>query len=432
MKSSSSIFLTRVISTIDKKLQKQVNIILHHPAFSELESRWRGLHFLVCDVPKSAHRLLQVRLFLINERELRHDLESTTEVEQTVLFHKIYTEEYDQPGGTPFGTLLADFMVSLNEEIDWVNLLSMLSKIAASVFAPIFLGMSAQFFDLNSYIELTDDIDLSQSFRQKHYQRFHLLRQQEDVRFLFLVLPRVLWRLPYQHHERYLANHGFHETLNTLQDYCWGSPIYLIATMMTRCFMQTGWFIQLRAETVSLPFLYPSSDTQQQSPISRLEACISEKLEQTLSNLGFMALTENPYVYAISLRSCHAIQGLTTYPNDVTNFNADIATLLPYLLCACRFAHYIKIIAREKIGSFIDAAACEQYLQGWIFNYCDQTNADNVQQWTRHPLSDARIRVENASGQPEKWICKMELKPNYHIEKIHTKFRFISFLKNER
>jgi len=414
---------------IDQLIEKQINGILHHETFRKCEASWRGLHALVNDIPKTARRLVQVKLLCLPESDLRRDLENANEVEQTALFKKIYVAEYDQAGGLPFGLLLADYEVSLQGECDWISSLSMLNKIAAAAFAPLLLSPKADFFELSSYTELTDDIDLERSFSQQRYARWQRLRQQEDSRFLYMVLPRVLWRVPYQYHERYLANHGFREQLASLEDYCWGSPIYLIAMMITRCFIETGWFTHLRSASIELPFLYANCDSLQQHPIGRVEACISEKLEQDLSVQGFTALTEIPTVYALSLRSCHSIQIPAHYHDDLSNMNAEVATMLPYLLCASRFAHYIKVLAREKIGSFLEASACQQYLQRWIFNYCGKAQVDNAQQIARYPLSDARITVNSAPGQPGKLLCKMELKPNYHIEKINTKLRFISLLQ---
>ena len=179
-----------------------------------------------------------------------------------------------------------------------------------------------------------------------------------------------------------------------------------------------------------MPTLYPSMDTQRGSPMSCLEASVSDRLEQELSSCGFMPVVEEPYVYSLVHRSCHAVQVPTRYENQMANINAQIAILLPYMLCACRFAHYIKVLARDKIGSFMSANECEQYLQGWIYKYCGQVAQENSEQSFRYPLKDAKIKVGEAEGQPGRFLCEIEIKPNYHIEQINTKLRFTSFLNH--
>ena len=428
MSQSSSRLILRVISKIDDIINRLTNQILHHQDFQRLEASWRGLHFLTSKVPLSADRSVKIRMLSISEIHLRRDCQYSSEVEQTALFDKIYSKEYDHAGGIPFSLLLADYSMTLEGKTDWVDIIGMLSKIASAAFAPLIMGVEANFLELNRWSELTDEIHLQRTFRQTKYLRWNKSRRQEDARFIHFVLPRVLWRKPYQNSDRYLDNHGFLEEIASLSDYCWGSPAYVTVAMMMNCFIETGWFTELRAGSIDLPLLFSVIDTARVSPRGRLEASVSDQLEQELSTQGFIALMEAPYVYSINMRSCHSIQVPLHYDNELANINAEVATMLSYLLCACRFAHYLKVLSRDKIGSFLTAAQCEQYLQRWIFNYCGQAMAGNEHQLARYPLADARIQVQNAPGTVGKYLCKMELKPNYHIEKINMKLRFVSTL----
>ena len=422
--------LITVIAQIDAKIAALTNVIIHTASFMQLEASWRGLSFLVKEIPMQATKKIAVRLLPVSVRELCRDCNSATDVEQMVIFDKVYTEEYDRPGGIPFAILLADYFVDIHDKkTDWITITSMLGKVAAASFAVLLLGLAANFFEIDAFNDLNENINLARTFSQIQYTRWHKLRTQEDMRFVHYLLPRVLMRRPYQQNERYLANHGFSEKINSIADYCWGNPGYVVAAMILKCFLRTSWFTELRAEKIKLPAMYMASDTAKLFPISRLEACISDKLETELAASGFFALMEQPYMSEICLRSCHSIHKVSGSGESAVN--AFVATMLPYLLCASRFAHYLKIISRDKVGSFYSASQYEKLLQKWIYNYCGQASVNNASQLARYPLRDAKIKIMQAPVSPGKYLCKMELQPNYYIEKVSTKLRFISTIAAE-
>ena len=432
MKTEHNKLLIKLIAKIDDKLAVMTNNIIHHKKFQRLEASWRGLEFLVDKIPKQTSRLIQVRLLSLTERELHRDCCNATDVEHTCLFQKIYTEEYDRPGGIPFAIIIGDYSVNLTARgKDWVTVLSMMGQVAAATFSTLLMSVDANFFELNNYTELNENINLKRSFSQLSYQRWHKLRTREDMRFVHLLLPRVLIRKPYQQGSRYLANHGFKESITNLENYCWANPAYVMGAMIVSCYLRTGWFTDLRAEKINMPAVYQSVDYAKVFPSSRLEANISDKLEHELADHGFIGLTETAYVYSIGIRSCNSMHKAAVYRDDETSLNAYVATMLPYLLCASRFAHYLKILARDKVGTYSNAGQFEKKLQSWIYNYCGQANINNANQLARYPLRDAKIRVAQAPGQAGTYLCKMELQPNYYIEKINTKLRFISTIVAE-
>ena len=202
--------IIRVIAKVDGLINKLLNQLLHHPEFKRLEASWRGLQFLVSDLAKAQSRWVKVRMLTVNQSELHKDCGLNTDIEQTVLFNKIYTNEYDTPGGVPFAVLLLDFSMSLRGRVNWLAIIGMLSKIAAASFSSLLMGVQANFFELNNFTELVDDIHLDRCFSQSHYSDWNRCRSNEDMRFIHLVLPRVMWRKPYDQGDRFFRKQWVH------------------------------------------------------------------------------------------------------------------------------------------------------------------------------------------------------------------------------
>jgi len=418
--------IIRVICHLDFLIHTQVSCILHHDNFQKLEASWRGLYFLGQTLPQTRSQLIRIRLLCLNKYELEKDMDGINDCDQSHLFKKIYSEEYDQPGGKPFGLLIMDYSVDLTMEIDWMSCLTALARLASTAFAPLVISVAPQFFGLESFTDLNSDIDLTRTFKQALYQRWGVLRCDENARFIYAVLPRIMWRKPYQ---QLLSSQRFCEEVDDVDDYLWGSPAYVVGAMIIKSYLTTKWFIQLRDQEVALLPLYFSMDTQSLMPISRCDASWSELMEQDLAAYGFMPLIESAYRYTLELRSTGSIQITEDYADEQMSTNATVSTMMPYLLCACRFAHYFKIIARNKIGDFSNAIELEKYLQNWIYGFCGNADINNLSQLAKYPLKDARINVTEDWRKSGNYCCKLDIKPNYHIEKINTRLRFITNIK---
>jgi type VI secretion system ImpC/EvpB family protein len=404
-------------------IQTQVNSILHHADFQRLEASWQGLYFLVQKLPQTPSQLVLIRLLCLSEYELKADVDGFNDFDQSHLFTKIYSDEYDQPGGKPFGLLIADYFVDLGGHIDWMSCLAALGSIASAAFAPLLISVSPRFFGLEHFAALNADIDLARTFVQALYQRWEALRNHEQARFISAIVPRVMWRKPYRN---LLSDQGFCESIEGMDDYLWGSPAYIVGAMIISSYIDTKWFIQLREQEVDLSPLYFSMDTQSLMPVGRLDASWSGFMEQDLAAYGFMALIESAYRYTLELHSARSIYNIVSDTDDSVNKDVVVSTMVPYLLCICRFAHYLKIIGRNRIGGFSSAAELEKYLQDWIHHYCGHSDAANLNQLIKYPLKEAFIQVTEDSHQSGNYLCNLDIRPNYHIEKINTRLRFVT------
>ena len=420
MNVSESTSLIQVIALIDEKINAQLNALLHHHNFQRLEASWRGLSFLLEQQENIIIRLLHLSL-----NELERDLSGSLDFDNTQLFRHIYSAELDQAGGEPFGLLLLDYQVNPLDSVDWIMILQQLAYIASYAFVPIIAGVTANFFGLNDYTELHCDMDLDRLFIQENYLRWQRLRQLEEARFLYLALPQVLYRPPYQGGRRFLSNAFFYEIISQHSDYLWGSPIYYLATMVSQVFTHHGWFTELNQARLNLPHLKASLYAEVTHHLPRLELAIDEVGNHQLSDQGFLPIISSALWAQYEIRQPHAIVKRKQYKDINLTLNHQVSTQLSYLLGACRFAHYIKLIAREKIGSHYRATDCEHYLQQWIFNYCGYNHPDSDQ---KKPLAKANIKVSEILGKPGQYLLHIDLQPNYQINKITTHLQFVSEL----
>jgi type VI secretion system protein ImpD len=408
--------ITQMIARIDDHIDAQINAILHHDDFQSLEARWRGLHFLVNSMPRTSEQSVVVKVLCLSTYELSQDCMRASEFDSSVLFKKIYSDEYDKAGGHPFGLLLFDFFFSLNHRVDWVAIAYFISQIAAAAFAPALIAASPHFLGLDDFGALEAGVSIKRTFAQDDYKRWQRLREKEDIRFLNMVLPRVLMRQPHSHFERCESH----------EDYLWGSPIYTLAHSIAMSFFHTGWFIDFRKYSYKSAMQSPSFDSINQFTYSNLEASIRNSMEADLSAEGLIILMEKAFSDHVSVQSAQSIQVAKRYSNPKASNNALISSMLTYLLCASRFAHYVKVIVRDKLGRFDTPLDCQRFLQDWIFDYCGKADMNNPLQAAKYPLSTAQIQVHRELEHPGKYFCKMEIKPNFHIEKISTKLKFVS------
>jgi type VI secretion system protein ImpD len=418
------LLILKVIALIDRLIEAQVNCILHHPKLQQLEASWRSLKKLTDFIAIYNTPLLKIKMLSLSKKAMAKDILNTTEFDQSHLFHLIYTQEFDHPGGEPYGLLIGDYYFAHNnlnaERIDDVSLLTELAKIAASSFSPFIAGAHSRLLGFNSFNELKPNSQLSNHFDHVEFQRWQKCRQLKDARFVGLTLPRVLVREPHQ---------AFAEQCQQHEDYCWGNAAYAFALKVIASFGETGWFNQIRGwqQPVKL------TSSHQLMPYATF-ACQTEiqltcRQEKILSDLSLIPLFEQKLNQQSLFVSCQSLQSSKVYYKGSATTNARIATMLPTLFAACRFAQYVKIIMRDKVGSFIEAYNCEQYLQKWLLQYCaaPSMHQDNV--YYKYPLREAKVKLRNIPGKPGSYYCHMHLQPHYQLDSIETSLQFKSQVK---
>jgi type VI secretion system protein ImpC len=404
--------------------------VMHDPAFQQLESTWRGLHYLVHQ--SETGESLKIRIFNIKKQELFKDLARAVEFDQSSLFKKVYEEEYGQLGGQPFGMLVGDYEFGRNAED--VNLLKMISCVAAASHAPFVSAASPKLFGFDSYTEMANPRDLAKIFDAVEYAPWKSFRESEDSRYVALTLPRVLSRLPYGDKFTRVTDFNFEEQVDGTDhnNYSWMNASWAYAARITDAFAKYGWMARTRGvegggKVEGLPvhtFPTDDGDVAMKCPT---EVAISDRREFELSNLGFLPLLHskgNDFAVFMGAQSC---QKPKTYFDPDANANAELSSKFNLILNTSRFAHYLKVMARDKIGSFMEVGQCGVWLNNWISNYV-VPNPENVGDDTKakKPLQAAKVEVRAVPGKPGSYEAVAYLKPHYQLETLSTSMRLVA------
>jgi type VI secretion system ImpC/EvpB family protein len=433
--------LSRDIARLDELLSRQVNAIIHHPAFQQLEASWRGLRFLVDQAGEGDN--VKVRILNLSWRELVRDLERAIEFDQSQFFRKVYGEEFGTPGGEPFGVLLGDYAVRLRpgpgHPTDDVGALLSISAVAAAAFAPFVAAAHPALLDLGSFTELEKPLNLTRVFEQRDYLKWRTFRSTEDARFVGLVLPRVLMRVPYRDGAGRVDGFRFREEVGAPDrgQYLWGNAVYAFGAVLVQAFAACGWLADIRGVrpgvrgqglVVGLPVHSFSTDKAGVAPKCSTDAIVNEQRERELAELGFIPLCPCQDTELSAFFSNQSVQRPTTYDAAAPTSNARLSAMLQYMFCVSRFAHYLKVIGRDKIGSLAEPADCESYLSRWLVNYITTDDSGDMDTKARFPLREARVQVREYPGRPGSYQCVMHLRPHFQLDQVVTMVRLATEL----
>ncbi|KAB2923079.1 MAG: type VI secretion system contractile sheath large subunit [Candidatus Contendobacter sp.] len=423
-----------MIAAIDHKLTEQINLVIHHPDFQQLESAWRGLHYLVNNT--ETDEMLKIRVMNISKNELRKTLRKFKGVawDQSPLFKKVYEEEYGQFGGEPFGCLVGDYYFD-HSPAD-VELLRELSQIAAASHTPFLAAAAPTVMQMDSWQELSNPRDLTKIFQTPEYAAWRSLRESEDSRYIGLAMPRFLARRPYGTKSDPIEEFDFEEDVEGADHskYSWANSAYAMATNITRAFKLYGWTTRIRGiesggAVENLPtHTFPTDDggVDMKCPT---EIAISDRREAELAKNGFMPLIHKKNSDFAAFIGAQSLQKPTEYDDPDATANANLSARLPYLFAVCRFAHYLKCMVRDKIGSFKERESLERWLQEWIYNYVDGNPAISSEETkAMKPLAAAEVVVQEVEGNPGYYTSKFFLRPHYQLEGLTVSLRLVSKL----
>jgi type VI secretion system protein ImpC len=424
------------IAAIDRKLSDQINAIMHHPKFTALEGSWRGLHYLVMNSETSTS--LKLRVLNLPKRELSRDLQRAVEFDQSQLFKKIYENEFGTPGGEPYGALIGDY--EWTQHPDDIETLRLVSNVAAAAFAPFISAAGAGMFGFDSWPELARPRDLAKIFEAQEYTKWRSFRDSEDARFVNLVLPRTLARLPYGAATKAIDEFNYEEApydeagaAKQMQhnEYCWMNAAYALGARLTDAFAQSGFCTAIRGaegggRVENLPYHVFTSDDGDQDAKCPTEIAITDRREFELSNLGFQPLSHYKNTDYAVFMGAQSAQKPKKYDRPEATSNAAISARLPYIMASSRFAHYLKVMARDKIGSFMEAGDCERWLNRWINNYVNGNENAGQEMKARFPLREARIDVREIPGKPGSYNAVAYLRPWLQMEELTTSLRMVA------
>ncbi len=423
-----------MIAAIDQKLSEQINLIIHHPDFQQIEGAWRGLHYLVNNT--ETDEMLKIRVMNISKKELHKTLRKFkgTAWDQSPIFKKVYEEEYGQFGGEPFGCLVGDYY--FDHSPPDVELLRELSQNAAAAHCPFIAGAAPTVMQMDSWQELSNPRDLTKIFQTPEYASWRSLRESEDSRYIGLAMPRFLARRPYGAKSDPIEEFDFEEDVEGADHshYTWANSAYAMATNITRAFKLYGWCTRIRGieSGGAVEFLpthtFPTDDggVDMKCPT---EIAISDRREAELAKNGFMPLIHKKNSDFAAFIGAQSLQKPTEYDDPDATANANLSARLPYLFAVCRFAHYLKCMVRDKIGSFKERDSLERWLQEWIYNYVDGNPAISSEETKAlKPLAAAEVVVQEVEGNPGYYTSKFFLRPHYQLEGLTVSLRLVSKL----
>lgn len=419
------------LAQIDHLLSIQLSEILHHPTFQKLESTWRGLRFLI--VNSECTPMLKIRVMNVSKRELGRDLQRAAEFDQSSIFKKVYEEEYGVFGGEPFAALLGDY--EFGKSFEDIELLDNMSHVAAAAHAPFLTAASANLLSLDSFTNLGQPRDLAKVFDTTEYAKWKGFRMSEDSRYVGLCMPRTLMRVPYGPDTRTIEEFNFEEGVDGSDHskYLWGNAAFSLATRLTNAFARYGWCAAIRGVeggglVEGLPthtFRTDDGDLAQKCPT---EIAITDRREKELADLGFVPLVHCKGTDYAAFFSVQSAQKPRVYDQDSANANARLSTQLPYILAVSRFAHYLKAMMRDKIGSFMSRSEAELFLNRWIQKYAINTDDAGPTIKASHPLREARVEVVDVPGKPGAYRAVAFLRPHYQLDELSVSLRLVAEL----
>ena len=419
------------ISEIDRLLTAQLNEIMHAEEFQKLEGSWRGLHHLVFESETST--MLKIKVMNVSKKDLGKDLEKAIEFDQSAMFKKIYEEEFGTFGGAPFGALIGDYEFS-NHPQD-MAMLERISNVAAAAHAPFISAASPHLFGWDTFSDLVEVRDLAKIFDRTEYLKWRSFRESEDSRYVGLCLPHTLMRLPYGQDTQPTDTFNFEEDVDGTdhKKYLWGNAAYSFGTRLTEAFALYNWCVSIRGVeggglVQGLPFHTFRTDEGEIALKCPTEISITDRREKEFSDLGFIPLVHcknTDYAAFFGAQSC---QKAKKYDLDSANANARLSTQLQYIFAVSRFAHYLKAMMRDKIGSFMSRKDCEYFLNQWITHYVtpDDTASANVK--AQYPLRDAKVEVAEVPGKPGAYKAIAFLRPHFQLDELTVSLRLVAEL----
>ncbi len=419
------------IAQIDHLISIQLNEVMHHPSFQKLEGSWRGLKYMMDQSETSD--MLKIKVLNVSKKDLLRDLQRAPEFDQSAMFKKVYEEEFGVFGGAPFAALVGDYEFGKHPED--IELLERVSNVAAAAHAPFLTAASNELFNLESYTSLDQPRDLGKIFDTTEYAKWKSFRATEDSRYVGMCLPRILGRLPYGPDTKPVEAFNYQEGVDGTEHnkYLWSNAAYALGARLTNSFAKHHWCAAIRGveggglvDGLSVHnFRTDDGDIAMKCPT---EVPITDRREKELADLGFIPLVHCKGTDYAAFFSVQSAQKPKLYDKDAANANARLSAQLPYILAVSRFAHYLKAMMRDKIGSFMSRSSCESFLNQWISQYVLLDDDASPDMKAKYPLREARIDVSEIPGKPGAYRAVSFLKPHFQLDELSVSLRLVADL----
>jgi type VI secretion system protein ImpC len=431
MSKNMDVAINARIAEIDRLISDQMNEIMHNEEFQKLEGSWRGLQYLVKNSLTGTQ--LKIRVMSVSKKELLKDFERALEFDQSSLFKKIYEEEYGTFGGAPFGALIGDYEFG-NHPQD-MALLDKLSQVAAAAHAPFLSAASPEMFGWDTFGEMSEVRDISKIFDRTEYMKWRSFRESEDSRYVGLTLPHVLMREPYGAATKPTETFRFEEDVDGKdhKKYLWGNAAYALGTRLTEAFSMHGWCVAIRGVeggglVQDLPTHTFETDEGEVAMKCPTEVAVTDRREKEFSDNGFIPLVHCKNTDYAAFFATQSANKSKKYDTDAANANARLSTQLQYIFAVSRFAHYLKSMMRDKVGSFMSRKECEIFLNRWISKYVLENDVAPTEQKAKYPLREARVDVAEVPGKPGCYRAVAFLRPHFQLDELSVSLRLVADL----
>ena len=442
-KDSLGPYFQRIIVELDLLISNQLNTILHHTSFQKLEASWRNLKWLLIQAEQyDKENKIKIKVLNCDWATLSKDVNKAIDFDQSYFFQLLYQNEFDRAGGEPFGVVIGDYEISntassgaLYNDIDTIK---EISRTAAAAFSPFICSASASFFGADSFSDLGYYADLFNQFEQPEYIKWQSFRLMEESRFVGLTLPHILVRAPYTSDGKRHEDFRFKECIeNPETDMLWGNAAFQFVSTIIRAYCDSGWFGQIRGIepgkvtkglVTGLAKDSFANDIYQKEAKPPLDLLVTSKFEKQFSELGFIPASSVTNTEHIVFYSNASVQKAKNYDSNAATINARLSSMLQYILCVSRFAHYLKLMARDKIGSYYSSKECEQDLQRWINNYTAAPDSASEYMRSKYPLSDAKIKVSENKANPGHYFSVLQLQPHFQLDQMVSSIKLITEL----
>jgi type VI secretion system protein ImpC len=419
------------IAQIDHLISIQLNEILHHPDFQKLEASWRGLRYLVEQSETSS--MLKIKVLNASKKELLRDMQRAPEFDRSGLFQKIYEDGFGIFGGEPFGALIGDFEISKHPED--IEFLEKISQVAAAAHAPFLTAASPQLLSMDSFTQLGDPRDIGAIFENTTYGKWKTFRESEDSRYIALAMPHILMRLPYGKDTQPVDGFNYEEAVDGSDHskYLWGNAAYALGARVTNAFTRYGWCAAIRGvESGGLVEGLPAHNFQTDQGDVALkcptEIAVTDRREKELADHGLAPLVHRKGTDNAAFFSVQSANKPKKYDKPEANANARLSAQIPYIMATCRFAHYLKVIMRDKVGGFMSRLACEKFLNQWIAQYVVLDDNAGLIVKAEHPLREAHVEVSEVAGKPGVYKAIAFLRPHFQLDELTVSLRLVAEL----
>lgn len=432
---NTELMLAERIKGIDELISTQLNEVMHAEEFQKLEGSWRGLNYLVMNSETSEK--LQIKVLNVSKKDLLNDLKNAQEFDQSTVFKKVYEEEFGTLGGSPIAALIGDYQITRHPAD--IDLISRMSNVAAAAHAPFLTAADPALFEMESFTKLGEHRDLAGIFKKDAFTQWKMFRKSEDSRYVGLCLPHILMRLPYGKDTDPVEEFDFEENVDGRDHskYLWGNAAYALGARLTDAFAKHEWCAAIRGVeggglVEGLPthtFRTDEGDIAVKCPT---EIAITDRREAELSKLGFIPLSYYKGTNNAAFMAVQSANEPEAYFEADANASSRLSSQLQYTFAISRFAHFLKSMMRDKIGSFMSREQCENFLKQWIANYVSLDDSANQDIKAKFPLREASIEVIEDPAKPGVYKAVARLRPHFQLDELTVSLRLVARLPQQR